>query len=102
MDRYRQGDTVMVSDGQIVIITKSGGSIATMWGARQFSIADHPLNPNPGSTDPFLVRIPFEVWNNKDTGIQINYEFYDRSQTDPTADSFYVWYTLNSNICLVE
>ncbi len=81
-------------NGQTVVITKSGGSIATMWGARQFSIADHPLNPNPGSTDPFLVRIPFEVWN-KDTGIQINYEFYDRSQTDPTADSFYVWYTLN-------
>ena len=54
-----QGDTVI--NGQIVIITKSGGSIATMWGARQFSIADHPLNPNPGSTDPFLVRIPFEV-----------------------------------------
>jgi hypothetical protein len=30
-----------------------------------------------------------------DTGEQINYQFYDRSQADPTADSFYVWYTLN-------
>jgi hypothetical protein len=83
-----------VSAGQTNKITKSGGSIATMYGARQWSIANHPLNPNPGSTAPFLIRIPFEVWN-VDKGIQINYQFYDRSQTSGAANPFYVWYTLN-------
>jgi hypothetical protein len=86
------GDTVI--NGKTVHIIKSGGSMATLHGARNFSIADHPLNPNPGSTDPFLVRIPFEVWN-KDKNIQINYDFYDRSQTNPTGDGFYVWFPTN-------
>ncbi len=83
-----EGDSVI--GGQTVKVIKSGGSIATLYGARLFSIANHPLNPNPGSTAPFLVRIPFEVWN-KDKGIQINYEFYDRAQSNPAADGFYVW-----------
>lgn len=87
-----EGDSVI--GGQTVKVIKSGGSIATLYGARQFSIANHPLNPNPGSTAPFLVRIPFEVWN-KDKGIQINYQFYDRSQTNPAANNFYVWFPTN-------
>jgi len=81
-------------NGQAVIQTVEGGSMATFYGARQWDIEDHPLNPNPGSTDPFLLRVPFEVWN-KDTDQQVNYQFYDREQLDPTADSFYVWYPLN-------
>lgn len=87
-----EGDTVI--GGQTVKVIKSGGSIATLYGARQFDIADHPLNPSPGSSDPFLVRIPFEVWN-KDKNIQINYQFYDRSQADPAAEGFYVWFPTN-------
>jgi hypothetical protein len=83
-----EGDSVI--NGQTVKVIKSGGSIATLYGARQFDIANHPLNPVPGSSAPFLVRIPFEVWN-KDKGIQINYEFYDRGQADPAANGFYVW-----------
>ncbi len=83
-----EGDSVI--GGQTVKVIKSGGQIATIYGARQFSIANHPLNPSPGSTAPFLVRIPFEVWN-KDKGIQINYEFYDRGQANPAANGFYVW-----------
>ncbi len=87
-----EGDTVV--NGQTVRIIVSGGSIATFYGARLFDMGDHPLNPDSGSTDPFLLRIPFEVWN-KDLGIQVNYEFYDRSQTDPSADGFYVWFPTN-------
>jgi hypothetical protein len=80
-------------NGQLVYVTKEGtGSIATFYGARQYDIGNHPLNPNPGSSDPFLLRIPFEVWNTT-TGKQVNYQFYDRSQGDPTADYFKVWYT---------
>jgi hypothetical protein len=82
-------------NGQLVYITQDGtGSMATLYGARQFDIANHPLNPNPGSSNPFLVRIPFEVWNTT-TNQQINYQFYDRSQSDPTANYFKVWYTEN-------
>ncbi|HLF14960.1 MAG TPA: hypothetical protein VI932_08750 [Bacteroidota bacterium] len=83
-----EGDSVI--GGQTVKVIKSGGSMATLYGARLFSIANHPLNPNPGSTAPFLVRVPFEVWN-LDKGIQINYEFYDRAQANPAANGFYVW-----------
>ncbi len=83
-----EGDSVI--GAQTVRVIKSGGSMATLYGARLFSIANHPLNPSPGSTTPFLVRIPFEIWN-KDKNIQINYEFYDRQQTAPAANGFYVW-----------
>jgi hypothetical protein len=79
--------------GQLVYITQTGtGSMATLYGARMYDIADHPLNPNPGSGDPFLVGIPFEVWNTT-TNEQINYQFYDRQQSDPTANYFKVWNT---------
>ncbi len=30
------------------------------------ALAQHPLNPNSGTAEPFLVRIPFEVWNVED------------------------------------
>ena len=80
-------------NGQLVYITQDGtGSMATLYGAGNYNISNHPLNPNPGSSNPFLIRIPFELWN-KDTGIQINYQFYDRVQSDPFANNFKVWNT---------
>ncbi len=81
--------------GQLVYVTQEGtGSMATLYGAREYNIANHPLNPNPGSSDPFLARIPFEVWN-KTNVEQINYQFYDRIQSDPTVNNFKVWNTDN-------
>lgn len=80
------GDTTI--NGKKVFITKEGGSYATFFGARQYDWHNHPLNVN--HEDRFLVRIPFEIWN-KDTDQQVNYEIYDRAQTDPTSDNFYVW-----------
>ncbi|MBT8382999.1 MAG: T9SS type A sorting domain-containing protein [Ignavibacteria bacterium] len=82
--------------GQQVYVTQEGtGSIATFYGSRLYDMGDHPLNPNPGSTDPFLARIPFEVWNkNADPDPQqVNYQFYDRNQDDPAANEFKVWNT---------
>ncbi len=82
-----------IINGHLVYITKEGtGSMATFYDARQYDIEDHPLNPNPGSDARFLVRVPFEVWN-IDQGIQVNYQIYDRGQTndDINADGFYVW-----------
>jgi len=70
------GDTVI--GGKTLKITKSGGSYITLFGASGKSIADHPLNPNPGSTTPFLVRVPFEIWN-IDTNQEITALFWDRT-----------------------
>jgi len=56
------------------------GSMATVVGARLYNIADSPMNPNPGSSDWFAVRIPFEVWNTE-TNQQITIALYDRFQT---------------------
>jgi len=60
-------------------VEESGGSMASLYGARLADLKDHPLNPNFGTSQPFLVRIPFEVWN-KNTGEQINISIYDRIQ----------------------
>ena len=83
-------------------VTKSGGSMATLIGASQYSIADHPLNPNPGSEDPFTIRIPFEVWN-VDTDEQVNLLVWHRlgdittsgSEVWNTIDRMYTW-TVNT------
>jgi len=74
---YKSEPTII--NGIKVWEVASGGSMATLYGCRLASLADHPLNPNPGQEKPFLVRIPFEVWN-KDTGEQINISIYDRKQ----------------------
>ncbi len=80
-------------NGHKVYITKDGtGSMATFYGARQYDYDLHPLNPT-GTQVPFLVRVPFEVWN-VDLGIQVNYQVYDRNQADPAAEGFYVWNNL--------
>lgn len=88
-----EGDTLI--NGNTVHITKSGGSYATIFGASGYSIADHPLNPNPGSTDPFVIRIPFEVWN-IDNEEQINLLIWDRNfngENNPTQSGYKVWNT---------
>jgi len=72
------GDTVI--NGKTLKITKSGGSYITLFGASGKSIANHPLNPNPGSTAPFLIRVPFEIWN-VESNQQITALMWDRTPT---------------------
>src|ERR1039458_235419 len=48
-----------------------------------------PLNPNPGTNAPFLIRIPFEVWS-KDDKRQVNLMFRDRIQNE-TDNPFWAW-----------
>ncbi|MCK5074839.1 MAG: T9SS type A sorting domain-containing protein, partial [Calditrichia bacterium] len=76
----------------VVYVDEGTGSIATLVGARYYDIADHPMNPAPGSNDPFTVRIPFEVWNIDDDQ-QVNFVIYARIQ--------YLWdnpfYAFNPN-----
>jgi FlgD Ig-like domain len=85
------GDTII--NGDTVVIIKSGGSLATLFAAHNYSIANHPLNPNPGSASPFTIRIPFEVWNT-DKNEQVNLLVYDRFGNWPAQD-FQVWNTLS-------
>ncbi len=77
-------------DANGVVYVKEGtGSMATLIGARGYSLADHPMNPNPGTDAPFLVRIPFEVWNIDDNR-QVNLLIYDRKQS-LTDNPFYAF-----------
>ena len=78
--------------GQVVHFIKPGtGSWATIFQAT--SLATHPLNPNPGTNAPFLIRIPFEVWS-KDDKRQINLMFRDRMQNE-TDNPFWAWNPVN-------
>ncbi len=80
-------DTVI--NGKTLTITQSGGSIVTLFGASGYSLADHPLNPNPGVNQPIAVRVPFEVWN-VDDNQQVNLLMWDRAG-NPTVDGGDVW-----------
>ncbi len=102
-------DTAVVTDpgGNIdtLITVASGGQMATIFStvAGAGGLARHPLNPNPGVADPFLIRIPFEIWN-KDTGKQVNIMFRDREQplpTDTTADKNWAWFPNNRSYVVI-
>ena len=82
-------DTTDVGGIQLITVKDGTGSMAYLSGARGYSLADHPLNPNPGTDAPFMVRIPFEVWN-IDTGEQIQIDIYDR-KGNPTTGEFQAW-----------
>lgn len=76
-------------------IREGTGSIATLYGSRNWDVVDHPMNPNPGVDEFFALRVPFEVWN-VTTGKQVNFMIYDRIQL--LADSNTVdLYAFNPN-----
>jgi hypothetical protein len=88
-------------NGTTVHYVREGGQMATIFsGLTATSLPDHPLNPSPGSSDPFLIRIPFEVWC-KDDNRQVNLMFRDREQVFPPASGpFYSW-NINSRMYAV-
>lgn len=87
-------DTTVVNGQTIISIKPGTGSMATLFsGLNSSSLPDHPLNPNPGSSTPFMVPIPFEVWN-KVKNEQVNLMMRDRLQT-ATADPFYSYNPIN-------
>jgi len=94
-------DTTVVGAQTIISIKPGTGSYATIVsGLNANSIKNHPLNPNPGSATPFLVRIPFEVWN-KDTKKQVNLLFRDRLQA-ANASPFYAWNKKNRMYAIID
>ncbi|MCF8260846.1 MAG: T9SS type A sorting domain-containing protein [Melioribacteraceae bacterium] len=80
-------------NGATVYQVIEGGSMATCFRAVSGgALATHPLNPSPGTAAPFLMRVPFEVWNvaDPDNPYQVNVTFRDRER-DGTEDPFYSW-----------
>ncbi|MCK9425279.1 MAG: T9SS type A sorting domain-containing protein [Ignavibacteriaceae bacterium] len=84
-------ETTVVGTDTIIKIKDGTGSLATIFSTSSGAagLATHPLNPTPGVAAPFLIRIPFEVWN-KDTKKQVNLMFRDRAQT-AASNPFYAW-----------
>ncbi len=92
---------VTTASGLVYIPVKEGtGSMATIVGARGYDIADHPANPNPGSSDYFPIRIPFEVWN-VDTEEQIDIIIYDRLGSIDAGDTLYAFNPSNRMYCYI-
>ncbi|MCK4447638.1 MAG: T9SS type A sorting domain-containing protein, partial [Candidatus Marinimicrobia bacterium] len=68
------------------------GSLAILYGARGYDIADHPDANNPGDGSAFFIQVPFEVWDMEapDGPQQISMLIYDR-MGDATATDFYAF-----------
>lgn len=94
-------DSVLIGS-QKVMTTKDGtGSKGTIFlGLNSGSLPNHPLNPNPGSSAPFLIQIPFEVWN-IDQNKQVNLMFRDRLNAS-TANPFNAWNYSNRMYAIIE
>ena len=88
-------------DANGIVYVKDGtGSMATLYGARGYALADHPMNPSPGTEAPFLIRIPFEVWSIDDAR-QVNVLVYDRVQA--VADNpFYAFNPAGRMYCEIN
>jgi hypothetical protein len=92
-----------VVGGQTRYFIASGGQMATIFGTVNgvmLGLDQHPMNPNPGSNTPFLIRIPFEVWS-KDDNRQVNLAFRDRQQS-LTANPFYAWNPVNRMYAVID
>lgn len=82
-------------------IKEGTGSIAVIDGARNYDIADHPDPNNPGTGDPFFIRIPFEVWDMEDPSgpRQVGIIIYDRIQDVSAGGDFYAFNPNNRMYC---
>ena len=71
----------------------TGGSMAWIDGSRISPLAEHPSPNNPGTGDPFRIRIPFEVWDMEAPGgeQQIDITIYDRVQSYASGDTVYAF-----------
>jgi type IX secretion system substrate protein len=92
-------DYKIIFDGVLEIVNingfnvekvKSGGQTATLYDAGFYSLKDHPLNPNPGSNNPFTISVPFKVFNAVDNR-QINIMVYDRNTSLYSWDTLKIW-----------
>lgn len=98
--RYTGVLETTVNGTDTLITVASGGQIATIFSTHpSLGLANHPLNPSPGTNAPFQIRIPFEVWN-IDENKQVNVMFRDREQL-PGANPFRAWNTEHRNYMII-
>jgi hypothetical protein len=83
-------------NADVVEVAEGTGSIATFVGARNYDIADHPMNP-ADTDDYFTFRVPFEVWD-VERDMQINILVYDRIQA-PDDVPFYAFNPADRMYC---
>ena len=83
-------DTIKTGDINYVPVDTNTGSWVYYRGSRGGSVAAHPSPYNPGTGDPFKVRVPFKVYDMEPEGggdpVQISMQIYDRIQTSGTGD----------------
>ena len=98
---HLQRDVRVVWDGVLsapdangYVAVESGGSQVWLYGARGYSIADHLDPGNPGTGDPFLLTVPFKVYDMEPEGggdpVQISIIIYDR-KANPETTPFYAF-----------
>jgi hypothetical protein len=91
-------DTMTLPDGRTYIYVSEGGSMATIFRIQGGDFTVHPSNTT-GVNAPFLLRIPFEVWNVDDPAneYQVNLTFRDRIQQHGPGgdDPLYSWNLVN-------
>lgn len=91
-------ETISVNGRNVTQAKEGTGQIATVFQVANSSTGwgflNHPMNPD-GSSNPFTVRIPFEVWN-KDLNMQVNVLINDRRAgvgSTANEDPWIVWKT---------
>jgi hypothetical protein len=97
------GEYEETTPGSGVFTVIRGGQMATCFSMLDESaLANHPLNPSPGTAEPFLVDIPFEVWNISDPAnpYQVNVTFRDRVRNG-TERPFYTWNPANRMYAII-
>lgn len=94
---YDATTIAMAGGGTYHPIKDGTGSLATLASARLYEIKDHPDANNPRTGEPFLIRIPFEVWD-VDNNKQISIVIYDR-WGDPTKADMYAFHPDNRVYC---
>lgn len=93
---FLQRDVKVVWDGEYgdpdengFVPVISGGSQVWLYGVRNDELINHPSPDNPGTGEPFLITVPFKVYDleSGDEPVQISMIIYDRIQTyDGTYD----------------
>lgn len=81
------GNPITTATGASYFPVVEGGSQA--WIFQGNTLATHPANPNPGSGDPFLLDVPFKVFDVEDpeNPVQISMIIRDRIQTYDGSDT---------------
>ena len=93
---YDYDNPIIADDGTIYIQAldiEGQGSWAWIDGTRLYDLENHPDPNNPGTGEPFRIRIPFEVWDMEAEGgpQQIDITIYDRMGSMNGVDTLYAF-----------